>query len=119
MHDIWNPWHGCLKKSEGCQNCYMYFLDRRRNQQGDLIYKVKNNFDYPLQKDKSGRYKVKSGEQLRVCMTSDFFLEEADRWRPEHPSDARYVWLPITFGPDGVPVVEWRESWSLDDFSGR
>lgn len=29
MHDIWNPWHGCIKKSEGCRNCYMYFLDRQ------------------------------------------------------------------------------------------
>lgn len=27
MHDIWNPWHGCIKKSEGCENCYMYYLD--------------------------------------------------------------------------------------------
>lgn len=26
MHDIWNPWHGCIKKSEGCHHCYMYFL---------------------------------------------------------------------------------------------
>ena len=30
MHDIWNPWHGCRKCSEGCENCYMYFLDRMR-----------------------------------------------------------------------------------------
>ena len=22
LHDIWNPWHGCVKCSEGCQNCY-------------------------------------------------------------------------------------------------
>ncbi|MBO4344151.1 MAG: DUF5131 family protein, partial [Victivallales bacterium] len=21
MHDIWNPWHGCRKISEGCQHC--------------------------------------------------------------------------------------------------
>ncbi len=20
MHDIWNPWHGCVKCSEGCQH---------------------------------------------------------------------------------------------------
>ena len=20
MHDLWNPWHGCVKCSEGCQN---------------------------------------------------------------------------------------------------
>ncbi len=26
MHDIWNPWHGCRKCSEGCQNCYMYYM---------------------------------------------------------------------------------------------
>ena len=24
----WNPWHGCHKCSEGCQNCYAYFLDK-------------------------------------------------------------------------------------------
>lgn len=83
MHDIWNPWHGCVKKSEGCRHCYMYFLDKQRNADGSKIFKVKNNFDYPLHKDKNGTYKVKSGEQLRVCMTSDFFLEEADNWRPE------------------------------------
>lgn len=28
MHDIWNPWHGCIKCSEGCEHCYMYFLDK-------------------------------------------------------------------------------------------
>ena len=26
MHDIWNPWHGCVRVSPGCANCYMYFL---------------------------------------------------------------------------------------------
>lgn len=79
MHDIWNPWHGCIKKSEGCRNCYMYFLDRQRGGDGGRIYKVRNNFDYPLQKDRDGRYKVKSGEQIRVCMTSTFFFGRS-RW---------------------------------------
>ena len=83
MHDIWNPWHGCVKKSAGCKNIYMYFLDRQRGKDGGHIYKVQNNFDYPLQKDINGNYKVKSGEQIRVCMTSDFFLEEADKWRDD------------------------------------
>ena len=83
MHDIWNPWHGCIKKSEGCRHCYMYFLDKQRGSDGRRIYKVKNNFDYPLSKDKNGRYKIKSGEIIRVCMTSDFFLEEADEWRKD------------------------------------
>ena len=73
MRDIWNPWHGCKKVSEGCQNCYMYFLDKQRGQDGSKIFKVKNDFDYPLQKDRRGNYKIRSGEFLRVCMTSDFF----------------------------------------------
>ncbi len=83
MHDIWNPWHGCKKISEGCKNCYMYYLDRIREQDGSNIYRVTNNFDYPLHKDRKGNYKIKSGEQIRICMTSDFFLEEADKWRDE------------------------------------
>lgn len=76
MHDIWNPWHGCVKFSEGCQNCYMYFLDKMRGQSGAQIYKVKNNFYYPLAKDRQGNYKIKSGEMVRVCMTSDFSWTE-------------------------------------------
>lgn len=83
MHDIWNPWHGCVKCSEGCQHCYMYFLDRMRERNGADIYKTKAGFTYPLQKDRKGRYKIQSGELIRVCMSSDFFLEEADAWRDE------------------------------------
>lgn len=83
MHDIWNPWHGCIKKSEGCDNCYMYFLDKLHNRDGSCIYRSKTNYNYPLQKDRKGNYKIKSGEMIRVCMTSDFFLENADEWRDE------------------------------------
>ena len=83
MHDIWNPWHGCVKCSEGCQNCYMYYLDALRGKSGAEIYRTGAGFRYPLSKTRDGRWKVQSGEMLRVCMTSDFFLEEADAWRPE------------------------------------
>ena len=83
MHDIWNPWHGCVKCSEGCENCYMYYLDRVRNHNGADIYKTRGGFTYPIQKYRDGRYKIQSGELIRVCMTSDFFLEEADEWRDE------------------------------------
>ena len=49
---------------------------------GADIYRT-NNFNYPLQRDRYGNYKIKSGELIRVCMTSDFFLEEADQWRAD------------------------------------
>jgi gp37Gp68 family protein len=83
MHDIWNPWHGCIKKSEGCENCYMYYLDYKYGKNGSNIYKSNNNFYYPIKKKLNGEYQIKSGELIRVCMTSDFFLEEADEWRFE------------------------------------
>ena len=61
----------------------MYYLDLQRNKDGSEIYKVKTNFNMPIKKNRSGEYIVKSGSTIRVCMTSDFFLEEADKWRDE------------------------------------
>lgn len=83
MHDIWNPWHGCAPVSEGCENCYMYYLDGKRGMDPSLITRSKTAFDYPLQRTRDGSYKIKAGELIRVCMTSDFFLPEADPWREE------------------------------------
>lgn len=118
MHDIWNPWHGCIKKSEGCEHCYMYFLDRQRQKNGADIYKVQNNFDYPLQRDKSGNYKVRSGEMLRVCMTSDFFLEKADAWRPKAWEIIRQrpdiIFFLLTKRPERVAAClpdNWGNGW--------
>lgn len=79
----WNPWHGCHKYSEGCKNCFMYYLDEQRGQDGSKISKNKNDWNLPLKKDRNGNPKIKSGEFVRVCMSSDFFLEEADEWREE------------------------------------
>ena len=80
MHDIWNPWHGCVRASEGCVNCYMFYLDTQRGGDGSRIFRTQN-FDYPLQRKRDGSLRVRPGELIRVCMTSDFFLEEADAWR--------------------------------------
>ncbi len=118
MRDIWNPWHGCRKVSEGCQNCYMYFLDKRRGQDGARIFKVKNNFDYPVQKDRFGNYKIRSGELLRVCMTSDFFLAKADQWRAEAWNIIRkrsdVIFILVTKRPQRISVTlpdNWKDGW--------
>lgn len=118
MHDIWNPWHGCKKCSEGCQHCYVYFLDRTRQKKGSDIYRTKTGFTYPLQKNRNGAYKIQSGEQIRVCMTSDFFLEEADAWRGEawkimrRRSDVKFFLL--TKRPQRVRDClpeDWGDGW--------
>lgn len=78
----WNPWHGCHKCSPGCLNCYVYYLDGIRNKDANIVTLSKSNFDLPLKKDKKGQYKIPSGMELATCFTSDFFIEEADEWRP-------------------------------------
>ena len=70
----WNPWHGCHKCSEGCKNCYMFYLDSTRDRDGGEIHKNKTDANLLIKKDRQGNYKIKSGEFVRVCMTSDFFL---------------------------------------------
>lgn len=118
MHDIWNPWHGCIKCSEGCQNCYMYALDRKRGMDGRDIFRTKAGFTYPLHQDRKGRYTVQSGEMLRVCMTSDFFLEQADAWRDEawrlirQRRDVKFFLL--TKRPERVSTClpsDWNDGW--------
>lgn len=89
---IWNPWHGCHRVSEGCDHCYMYFLDGKRGIDTSLVCRTAN-FDLPLRRDRYGNFKLKPGMQLYVGLSTDFFVEEADRWRDE-------VWRIISQRPD-------------------
>lgn len=119
-HDIYNPWHGCYKISEGCANCYMYFLDKQKDvsERSAVVTKNVTSFKYPLQKFRDGTYKIKPGERIRVCMTSDFFLSEADEWRNDVWDMLRYrsdvIWWLLTKRPerfkDCLPD-DWGEGW--------
>lgn len=118
LSHIWNPWHGCRKYSEGCLHCYMYYLDAEREKDGSEIYRVRTNFDLPLKKDRRGAYKIPSGETVHVCLTSDFFLEDADEWRKEAWEIIRsrpdlHFWLQTKRAErvrDCLPA-DWGEGW--------
>ena len=77
---IWNPWHGCHKKSAGCLNCYMFRRDSLYDKDSNIVSKTKD-FDLAIRKNKKGEYKIPSNEVVYTCMTSDFFIPEADLWR--------------------------------------
>ena len=118
MHSNWNPWHGCIKCSEGCQNCYVYYIDAMRGRNGADIYRTKTGFRYPLSRDRAGSYKIQSGEMISVCMTSDFFLEEADAWRDEAWDIMRrrsdVIFLLLTKRPERIPEclpADWGAGW--------
>lgn len=76
----YNPWHGCHKISAGCVNCYMFRGDERFDRDANTVRKTQA-FSLPIQKKKDGSYKVKGKTTLYTCLTSDFFIEEADEWR--------------------------------------
>ena len=92
MIDIWNPWHGCIKYSEGCKNCYVYRIDELAGRKSDKVHK-NADFDLPIKQNRKGEYKIKSGETVYTCLSSDFFLEDADVWRAD-------AWRIIAQRPD-------------------
>jgi protein gp37 len=81
MSVLWNPWHGCEKYSEGCEHCYVYRIDKVSERDSRQV-KLNSTFSYPVQKGRGG-YKIKSGETVYTCFSSDFFLDRADAWRGE------------------------------------
>lgn len=79
----WNPWHGCHKISDGCRFCYVYRMDKKFNSSlaSNVCNKTKN-FDYPIKKNKDGSYKMKPSF-VYTCFSSDFLLDEADKYRDD------------------------------------
>ncbi len=82
MGEMWNLWHGCHKKSEGCQHCYVYRRDAEFEIDSDVVKKT-SSFNLPIRRNRMGDWKVPSGTLLWTCFTSDFFIEDADDWRKE------------------------------------
>ena len=82
MSEMWNLWHGCHKKSEGCLHCYVFRRDAEFEKDSNVVSKT-STFNLPIRRDRQGNWKVPSGTLLWTCFTSDFFIEEADAWRED------------------------------------
>ncbi len=82
MDKLWNPWHGCHKLSPGCKYCYVYRGDLKRGKDPTVVAKTQS-FDLPVQKKRSGEWKIPPGSKVAACFSSDFFVEDADPWRME------------------------------------
>lgn len=84
MMQMWNPWHGCHKISEGCRHCYVYREDAAF---GTAISssEVRKTaaFTLPLRRDRRKNWKYPAGTVFGLCFTSDFLIEEADGWRDD------------------------------------
>lgn len=93
--------------------CTGWKPNRARLLTAENIWGPWERLDTPM---KGENYELTFGGQgtfvLKVPGADDSYIFMADVWRPEFPSDARYIWLPVSFGDDGVPVVEWKERWT-------
>ncbi|MBQ9468641.1 MAG: DUF5131 family protein [Clostridia bacterium] len=89
---VWNPWHGCHRISAGCLHCYMYRRDAEFDKDSGVVNKTAD-FDLPLRRKRDGSPKLTNEGRVYSCMTSDFFIEEADEWR-------RDAWRMIGNRPD-------------------
>lgn len=95
---LWNPWRGCHKYSEGCKYCYIHKGDSKRGVDTNVIVKTAD-FYAPIVKNKMGEYKIKAGQIVYLCFSTDFLIEEADEWRTEcwnmirERSDLTFIFL--------------------------
>lgn len=82
MAVMWNLWHGCRKISEGCRHCYVYRQDKQYGKDSSVVIRTAN-FALPVKRKRDKTYKVPARETVYTCFTSDFFVQDADKWRAE------------------------------------
>ncbi len=85
----WNPWRGCTKVSPGCDHCYMFTAQHKRQKQSgnfelwspEIVQRTKTWGD-PLRWQRAAE---KAGiiETVFTCSWSDWFHDKADQWRVE------------------------------------
>lgn len=95
---MWNPWRGCHRYSEGCRFCYIHKGDLKRGVDTDCVIRTERFFA-PIERKKSGEYKIKSGQLVYLCFSTDYFIEDADIWRNDcwrmikERTDLRFLFL--------------------------
>lgn len=95
---MWNPWRGCHRCSDGCRHCYIHKGDAKRGIDTDQVIRT-DGFDAPVRRNKKGEYKMKAGQTVYVCFSSDFLLPDADALREacwammKERSDLQFLFL--------------------------
>jgi protein gp37 len=109
--NTWNPWQGCHKISPGCKYCYMYRDKIRYGQDPFTVVRSKPvTFNAPL--------KWTEPALVFTCSWSDWFVEEADEWRPEAWDVIRktphLTYQILTKRPENIMSrlpKDWAEGW--------
>lgn len=103
-----------------------------------LLHGEWQEFGEICQKDTcNNSFAAQYGSVFKVPFKKDLYIALGDRWlaslgeekawrfngdspvydsRKLDTGHAGYVWLPVLFDENGTPRLEWRDSWSLDEF---
>lgn len=76
----------------GRRYCYIHKGNAKRGVDTEQIVRTKG-FDAPVRVKRDGTYKMKGGQTVYLCLSSDFLLEDAGPWREE-------CWAMIRRRPD-------------------
>lgn len=68
--------------------------------------------------EKKTTFHSQSTYVLPVEGKKNAFIYIGDRWKPENHIEGPYVILPIQF-ENGIPFLQWYDSWSLDFFNNK
>jgi len=96
----WDPNAARMFKSSSIWGPWLSIGNPWKGDQSEISFDSQSTFIFPVQGKK------------------DAYIFMADRWRPRHPSDGRYVWIPIQF-EKGTPVLHWMDQWTLDIFNKK
>jgi protein gp37 len=106
-----NFWTGCKKVSEGCSRCYMYRNKERYGQDPTTVLRTKD-------KTFSQALKWKDPRRIFTCSWSDFFIENADRWRNDAwdiiKKTPQHDWQILTKRPERIMQClpnDWGDGW--------
>ena len=67
--EIWNPWHGCHKISEGCLNCYMFRRDAMYDKDSNIVTKT-STFNAPVKRSRDGKKQTNGAKRLGLLSAS-------------------------------------------------
>lgn len=107
----WSPWYGgCKPRGPECAHCYAKREMRSFGKDPELLTRGKTTFDSPL--------RWKEHKRVFVCPWSDFFLDEADQFRPEAWDVMRqapqHVYIIPTKRPERIVENlpdDWGDGW--------
>lgn len=76
------PGTAAIKSAPDASIATWFRRDAEFDKDSTLVCKTAS-FSLPVRKKRDGSYTLAQAERVYACMTSDFFVEEADEWRAE------------------------------------